>query len=221
MVLLFRGEIKKIRSSLSNRENGFRCLFISPQVYSYLEIKMAKKKTKKLAWGFSSDSQNILDKYLPKFEKYIRKKQWLKAEKILEELEQRFPSKKEVFECWLTLAYEKGDWHTYQQKATEYSLKHPDEPDVYLTLSAICLQNSYPLLALEALQTFAEKFPNHREIAEANQKIKTIQTIVPELLQDYDLEEQKALDIAILNERGRSERRFNRSDRPVEKSSLC
>ena len=163
---------------------------------------MAKKKTKKLAWGFSSDSQN-LDKYLQKFDRYILKKQWLKAEKILEELEQRFPSKKEVFECWLTLAYEKGDWQTYQQKATEYSLKHPDEPDAYLTLSSICMQNTYPLLALEALQTFCEKFPNHPEIAEANKKIETIQTIVPELLQDYDLEEQKALDIARLNERGR------------------
>ena len=52
---------------------------------------MAKKKTKKLAWGFSSDSQNI-DKYLQKFDRYILKKQWLKAEKILEELGLRVAS---------------------------------------------------------------------------------------------------------------------------------
>ena len=163
---------------------------------------MAKKKRKSKSWGFAPDTQAI-DKCLQEFDRYIAKKQWLKAEKILEELEQRFPEKKEVFECWLTLAYEQGDWNTYQEKATEYSLKHPDEPDAYLALSSICMQNTYPLLALEALQTFDEKFPNHPEIPEVNKKIEAIQTIVPELLQNYDLEEQQALEIARLNERGR------------------
>ena len=163
---------------------------------------MARKKTRKKAWGFSSDPQT-LDKYLREFERYIIKKQWSKAQKTLEQLDQRFSSKKQVLECWLNLAYEKGDWKTYQQKATEYSLKHPDEPDAYLTLSSVCLKNTYPLLALEALQTFCEKFPTHPEIIDANEKIETIQKMVPELLKDYEIEGQETLEIATLSERGR------------------
>ncbi len=163
---------------------------------------MAQKKTRKKAWGFGSDSQT-LDKCLKEFERYIVKKQWSKAQKTVEQLEKRFSSKKQVLECWLTLAYAKGDWKTYQQKATEYIFKHPDEPDAYLTLSSVCLKNTYPLLALEALQNFCKKFPNHPEIPEANQKIETIQTIVPELLKDYGLEGQQALEIGTLSERGR------------------
>lgn len=163
---------------------------------------MAKKKTGKKAWGFGADSLT-LDKSIQEFSKYILKKQWLRAEKILEQLEQRFPAKKEVLECWITLAYEKGDWKAYQEKAREYTLKHPDEPDAYLSLSSVCLKNTYPLLALEALQTFSEKFPNHPEIEEAKQNIKKIKTIVPELLKDYDIEPEKTLEIGRLNERGR------------------
>ncbi len=101
------------------------------------------------------------------------------------------------------MAYAKADWTTYQQKATEYTLKYPDEPDVYLTLASVCLQNTYPLLALEALQNFCEKFPDHPEIPEARQNIEKIQTMVPELLKDYGLEGQQAIEIGILSERGR------------------
>ena len=101
------------------------------------------------------------------------------------------------------MAYAKGDWKTYQQKATEYSLKHPDEPDAYLNLSSVCLKNTYPLLAIEAWQNFCEKFPNHPKIPEAKQNIEKIQTLVPELLKNYELEGQQALEIGTLNERGR------------------
>ena len=163
---------------------------------------MAQKKTRKKAWGFGSDSQT-LNKCLKEFDSYIIKKQWLKAQKTLEQLEQRFPSKKEVLECWLTLAYAKGNWTTYQQKGTEYTLKHPDEPDAYLTLSSVCLKNTYPLLALEALQNFCDKFPHHPEISEARETIDKIQTMVPELLKDYAREGQQVLEIGILSERGR------------------
>ena len=163
---------------------------------------MAQKKTRKKAWGFGSNSQT-LNKCLKEFYRYIAKEQWSKAQKTLEELEQRFPSNKQVLESWLTLAYAKGDWKTYQQKGTEYTIKHPEEPDGYLTLSSVCLKNTYPLLALEALQSFCEKFPNHSEIPEAKEKIETIQTMVPELLKDYGLEGKETLEIATLNERGR------------------
>ena len=80
---------------------------------------MAQKKTRSKAWGFGSDSQT-LNKCLKEFDGYIVKNQWSKAQKTVEELEQRFSSKKQVLECWLTLAYAKGDWKSYQQKATEY-----------------------------------------------------------------------------------------------------
>ena len=163
---------------------------------------MAQKKTRKKVWGFGNDSQT-LDKYLREFERCLVKKQWSKAEKTLEQLEQGFSSNKQVWECWLNLAYAKGDWKTYQQKATEYSFKHPDEPDAYLTLSSVCLKNTYPLLALEALQNFCEKFPNHSEISEANEKIETIQKMVPQLLKDYGIEGEQTLEIATLSERGR------------------
>ncbi|MDJ0650541.1 MAG: tetratricopeptide repeat protein [Xenococcaceae cyanobacterium MO_188.B19] len=163
---------------------------------------MAKRKARKKAWGFGSDSQT-LNKCLQEFDKYIVKNKWSKAQKIVEELEQRFSSKKEVLECWLTLAYAQNDWTTYQQKATEYTLKHPDEPDAYLTLSSVCLKNTYPLLALEALEKFCQKFPNHAKIPEAKQTIEEIQAIVPELLKDYDLEGQQALEVGRLSEQGR------------------
>lgn len=163
---------------------------------------MTQKKTKTKAWGFASNSQT-LNKCLKEFERYIANKQWLKAEKTLEEIEQRFPSNKEVLESWLTLAYERGDWKNYQQKATEYTLKHPDEPNAYLVLSSVCLKNTYPLLALEAWQNFCQKFPNHSKIAEAKQKIKEIETIVPELLKNYEIEGEQTLQIGTLSERGR------------------
>ena len=163
---------------------------------------MARKKIRKKTWGFGSDSQT-LDQFLKEFEKYIATNQWSKAQETLEQLEKRFPSKKQVSECWLALAYAKGDWQTYQQKATEYIRKHPDEPDAYLNLSAVCLENTYPLLALETLQSFCQKFPKHPGISEANQEIETIQTTVPELLKDYKLEGQEALEIGALSERGR------------------
>ncbi len=163
---------------------------------------MSQKKTRKKAWGFGSDSQT-LNKYLREFDKYIVKNQWSKAQKVLEELEQRFSSKKEVLECWLTLTYAKSDWTTYQQKATEYTLKHPDEPDGYLILSSVCLKNTYPLLALEALETFCQKFPNHAKISESHETIEDIRAIVPDLLKDYDVEQQQALKVGRLAEKGR------------------
>jgi tetratricopeptide (TPR) repeat protein len=163
---------------------------------------MTQKKQRTKTWGFASDAQTF-NKVLQEFDRYILKKQWLKAQKTLEELERRFPTNKEVLECWLTLAHEKGDWKSYQQKATEYTLKHPDEPNAYLTLSSVCLKNTYPLLALEALQNFCEKFPDRPEIPEAKQNIEKIQTIVPELLKDYEIEGQQALQIGALSERGR------------------
>ena len=163
---------------------------------------MGQKKKRKKAWGFGSNSQT-LNKYLKEFDRYIVKQQWSKAQKTVEELEQRFSSQKQVLECWLTLAYAKADWKTYQQKATEYREKYPDEPDAYLTLSSVCFTNTYPLLALEALQDFCQKFPNHPEISEAKQRIEEIQAIVPELLKDYKIEEQQVLAIGTLSERGR------------------
>ena len=163
---------------------------------------MAQKKTKKKVWGFGSDAQTF-NQSLKNFDRYIAEQDWVRAEKTVEQLEQRFAAKKEVLECWLTLAYEKGDWHSYQQKATEYTLKYPDEPDAYLKLFSVCTKNTYPLLALEALQIFWQKFPNHPQITEAKQNIEKIQTLVPELLKEHGLEGEQALQIGTLSERGR------------------
>ena len=149
---------------------------------------MSKKKTKKKSWGFSTSSQS-LDKYLKQVEQYIFDKQWSKAKKLLEDLEQRFSYDKEIFLWWLTLAYEQSDWTTYQKKAEEFILKHPDEPDAYLALSSGCLNNLYPLLALQTFQDFCAKFPNHPRISEAHETIKDIESSLPELLKDYSLNE--------------------------------
>ena len=164
--------------------------------------EMARKKNRKQSWGFSSDAYN-LDKYLQKFDRYINKQQWLQAQDVVEELEQRFPQKKEVLECWLTWAYETANWQTYQQKATEYTLQFPDDPEGYLTLSSVCLKNTYPLLALEALQTFCTKFPDHPQFAETNQEKEEIEALLPELLKDFQIGGEEPTEIAKLAEQSR------------------
>ena len=72
-----------------------------------------------------------------------------------------------------------------------------------MTLSSVCLKNTYPLLALEALQSFCEKFPTHSKFSEAKEQIETIETMVPDLLKDYGIEGEQTLEIATLSERGR------------------
>ena len=163
---------------------------------------MAKKKTKKKGWGFSSSSQS-LNECLKQFDKYIVNQQWLKAKQKLEELEQRFPPNKEIFKCWLTLADEQGDQKTYQQKAEEFTLKCPDEADAYLAFIGACIENTYPLLALQTLETFCAKFPHDPNISEANKTRTEIKTFIPELLKDFDLPEERALELGTLNEKGR------------------
>lgn len=163
---------------------------------------MVKKKTKTKGWGFSSSSQS-LHSYLKEFSKYIVKQQWSNAEQKLEELEQRFSLQPEILECWLILADQIKNWKTCQKKAEQFISINPDDPDAYLTLAGICMKNVYPVLAVQALNKFCEKFPNHSRIPEANSKISQLQTIVSQLLKDQGLEEKQGLEIGALLEQSR------------------
>jgi tetratricopeptide (TPR) repeat protein len=178
---------------------------------------MAQKKNRKRAWGFSSEPQ-VLRKYIQQVDRYIIEEEWSKAEKLLAELDQRFPQEKEVLESWLSLCYEKGDWKGYQKKAMEYKQKFPDDPEGYLVLSSICINNSYPLLAVECLKEFRQKFPNHSHVDEANQTIEKLTELVPKLLKEYDIPEEQVLEIGLLTEQGRF--LFESNQYPEAKKSL-
>lgn len=72
-----------------------------------------------------------------------------------------------------------------------------------LAFIGACIQNTYPLLALQTLETFCAKFPHDPNISEANKTRTEIETSVPKLLQDFDLPEERALELGTLNEKGR------------------
>jgi predicted Zn-dependent protease len=167
---------------------------------------MTKKNIKSRGWGFSSSpssSSISLNEYLKQIDKYIDKKQWSNAKKKLEKLEQHFPENKKVLQYWLTLTSEKGDWNTHQQKAEEFTLKYPDDPDGYLFLSNVLMKNTYPLLALQTLQDFCNKFPDHPHINDFRKDSADIESILPSLLKDLKLQGEEALKIGRLMERSK------------------
>ncbi len=172
---------------------------------------MARKKSQKnnrnkKGWGFGAKSQSI-ETYLQKFARHIGKEEWSKARDLIEIIEEHFPTSPERFQSWLVLAKERRDWVLYQQKAIEYTQNYPDKPQAYLTLSLGCKQNDHLISAIDALQTFCQKFPEHHEFSNAQQEISELKIIATEVLEHHlennQLTEEELFERVKLNEQGR------------------
>ena len=159
---------------------------------------MAKKKTKSVAKGFSKKSQS-LNTYLQKFDRYIDKGKWSQARALLKDMDASFPSSPKIFDCWLTFAEETENGYLYQKKASEFIENHPDEPESYLALAYACQRNDYLILAVDALKTFCERFPEHPEVDDAQQDILQLEGIVTELMEHHHLSEAETFKRGKLN----------------------
>lgn len=164
---------------------------------------MAKKKRSKPARGFVTNTQALQSGVL-KVDKLLYKKQWQKADKLLSDLEERFPKQKEVWEARVNFCYEIGDTKAYEQAVEKLLAIDPKNRDGMLGLAGAYMGNTRPLMALEAFQKFLKAYPQDERAEDVRETLAEIEQNMDSFIEEMGLSGENSRSLALLHEQAMS-----------------
>ena len=122
------------------------------------------------------------------------------ARQILEELDHRRPGLAPVLELLANAYFDLNDVLSYEWACYRLQKIEPNDPDLALALGGAYMSNFRPALAIQALERFLRRWPTHEKAAEARQTVDKIRQGLLREMEELDLTEDEAFDLALQNE---------------------
>ncbi len=163
--------------------------------------KGKKKLVKSIPLGFGA--RNI-DVELRRAEKRIIEENWVGACEILLPLTQQFPQNKKVWEFLSEASFETGQTQLYQKACMGLLAASPNNDDAAYALGGAYFKNQHPMLAMQTFRRALELNPNHDFAPQVRDLVKSLEPVVQDLLDDFEMSNDEALEITTLHELGQA-----------------
>ncbi len=147
---------------------------------------MAKRKKKKRSRPRATVSpppRRLLEG-LDEADRLMRKKRWIEARDLLEDLKQRYRRRPEVLTDLVNVYYELDDIVNYQHACEQLLQTDPNNGDAALGLAGAYMTNLHPVLALRAFRHFLQRFPDHERAADVRETVADLEKEMPEFFAD-------------------------------------
>lgn len=122
------------------------------------------------------------------------------ARQILLELDRRYPGHASVLGLLVDACYDLKDMRGYEEACYRLCKLSPDEADLTLAMAGAYLANFRPALALQVFEKFLRRWSQDERAGDARQTAAQLRQALKEELQELDLPEAEALELARLNE---------------------
>ncbi len=172
---------------------------------------MTKKKKKRAlvsargpldsARGFGRKN---LSTELIRAEKFILQEQWQKAYNVLSAMGETYPQEVRIWQYLTDVCLELENIPGYQRACEHWLAIAPHNADVLYALGGTYLQQRHPLLALRTLRQALAIAPDKDQVRKVQRIVNKLELEVPTLLEELNLPQEKAWDIAILHEQGQA-----------------
>jgi tetratricopeptide (TPR) repeat protein len=132
----------------------------------------------------------------------VVEKQFSAAKTLLQSLNQTYPHDREVLVMMVNVCLDMDDMIGYGKACAQLGQVDPNNAEAAYGLAGAYIANGHPLLAIQALRTAVEKFPNYEKAAQTHQTIAELQPRADEMLAGMNLEGEDGLKSALLHEQG-------------------
>jgi len=153
--------------------------------------KKQKKKSRAARATPSIPPHQVLER-LDDADRLMRKKRWVEARDLLEDLNRRYSGRPEALTYLVNVYYELHDIVNYQRACEQLVRADPHNSDAALGLAGAYLSNIRPMMALRAFQRFLERWPDHERAAEVRTTAVELQGKMAELLAELGLSDDEA-----------------------------
>lgn len=129
---------------------------------------------------------------LEEIEQLIDRKRYGEAFEQLAELNERYPRRIEILNTLALVSYKMGNMLLYEAYLEEIVELAPDADNLQATAS-VYLNNGRPALALQTMQQFLERYPQHYEANNVRETVDALQTGLKALAEEMGLGSDVAL----------------------------
>jgi tetratricopeptide (TPR) repeat protein len=159
----------------------------------------SKKKSLQKHTGFGALP---LIPQLRQAETFMAQGQWLEARYTLNALSLDYPENVDVLLNLIDACYEVKDVPGYTRACEMLLAVQPNNADISYSLAGGYILMQHYLLALQAFRYALNKFPHHERASDATIRVSELEASTEKVVADFQLLENKGLEIAILHERG-------------------
>lgn len=138
---------------------------------------------------------------LQRAEALMRKKKWLEASLVLNDLNRTYPNNPDILLHLVNACYELKDFPSYEHACEMLVKADPKNADVAYSLAGGHYANMHPVLALQAFQNAVNRFPKHEKAKDARGMIAELEKEVDGFLASINLTRTDGWEIAVLHER--------------------
>jgi Flp pilus assembly protein TadD len=137
---------------------------------------------------------------LDEADQLLSRRKYTQAVELLQELDRRYPRRKDVLAELAYAQYHGKDLASYQRTCERLLAVDPDDAGNTLALASICRANIHPATALKHFRHFLARWPDDARAAEVRQSAAELESILREFYQDEDCEEEDLEELACLHE---------------------
>ncbi|MDQ3815681.1 MAG: tetratricopeptide repeat protein, partial [Armatimonadota bacterium] len=158
---------------------------------------MSKKKHSKSARPLPPRLQAGLNEV----ESLVTRARWGEARELLEALDHSYPRRPEVLTLLANVCSEQNDAWRYQQACEQLLRLAPDDPELHLALANAYILNTYPVLGLQTLRRFLERWPEHARADEAREILSGLEATATNMVDHLGFSGEDAWELATLHEK--------------------
>jgi len=141
-----------------------------------------------------------LRRRLEEADELLSRERWAQASEMLEEIDESFPGRPEVFQRLAEAYHRLNDWSASLRVCRRLAALRPEDREVQLMLAACYQHNNFPVLAFSVFQQFLSRWPEDPRCEEIAKTAGVLEKMVSERLTLLGLEGGEGLELGAWHE---------------------